>query len=124
MHALTALPRTLVATARWLVPWAGAVVVSSTLAMGVDHGLTRPLPDVPAPLVAAPARAGAVPTSRPDRPTPVGAQWVLLSSTDANGDPLEVACLVAKGQVAADVLDVARDDLGQVVTDLCRAWSS
>jgi hypothetical protein len=54
----------------------------------------------------------------------VGAQWVRLSSTDADGAPLAVYCLVAKDQVVADTLDVSRDDLPQIVPDLCRAWSS
>jgi hypothetical protein len=49
---------------------------------------------------------------------------VLLSSTQADGDPLEVACRVAKDTVAADVLDVPQQDLQQVVIDLCTAWSS
>jgi hypothetical protein len=49
---------------------------------------------------------------------------MLLSFTNAEGDSLEVACLVATGHVAVDVFNVHRDDLGQFIPALCMTWSS
>jgi hypothetical protein len=54
-----------------------------------------------------------------------GYRWGALSSSDAQGNPLRVTCLVRAENVSADVMEVPLEDLASIAGELCAdLWSS
>jgi hypothetical protein len=95
---------------RQALAWIGLVVVLSTIAYGLHVAAAAIAPTASAAPAGVPAEAGS--------------RWVLLSSVDAQGAPLHVACLTTPDRLAADALTVRAEDLDAVATELCTTWST
>src|SRR5690348_14086072 len=121
MEALKSVARTLVDAGRWVAPLGCALAVSSTLAVVVNNSLTRAPSDVSA---STSSRAAAMSGSQiiaidMGGAAADGAEQVLLASRTEDGEPLEIACMVTRDKVSADVLEIHRQDLAEIIRALC-----
>jgi hypothetical protein len=105
--------------AQAIAPWASIVVLSATLAFGLQqlalHGPFEPLPaqaDLPMPA------AGSLAFTALPVPTEPGATWVILSSKDPQGAIREQACLTPPDTFAAESLELAPTDMDRLIANL------
>jgi hypothetical protein len=99
---------------KWLLPFAGMLVLSATVAWAADQGLvgSHLLAE---PVVVATPPADAVPNLAPTDTV------VVLWSINALGGRISVACVTNKNRVSADVLEIPPEELVATVANLCIA---
>jgi hypothetical protein len=140
----TRLTRTVARVGRWLVPWTSVLIVSATIAHGLDVGLARPVQQPPSILepTAVTSAAGCDAHGREARDSDVnlwipapprsdcllasvepGARWVTLGAVDLNGSVTSLSCLVGPASVVAAVLYVPVEEMDGVISGVClRTW--
>jgi hypothetical protein len=105
---------------QWLLPWVGTLALSGALAFAAEQALVRGVIDQPAlaGMVAAPGPETLSAMTSSVAPTDGNYRWVLLSAVDAQGTSTRLTCLIAANRVAADALDLSREDMERLVPDL------
>jgi hypothetical protein len=99
---------------QWLLPFAGMLVLSATVAWAADQGLAG------SSLMAAPVVI-ATPPAEVGPPLAPNDKVVVLWSINALGGRISVACVTNKNRVSADVLEIPPEELVATVAKLCIA---
>ena len=102
-------PRTLARVGAWLLPWTSVLVVSATIAHGLEVGLARTMQQ-PVSII---------------EPTPVtsAARWLTLGAVQLDGSVTSLSCLTNAASAVAAVLYVPAEDMDRVISELClRSW--
>ena len=105
--------------ARWLLPWAGVVVVSATLTLAAGQAFAGgPLDrSVASGTTAATAASRTLSATEPTNVmAAAGSNWLLLWSVDPE---TRVSCLTTRDRVSADMLHVHPEDLDRLEVELC-----
>jgi hypothetical protein len=115
----TLLPGMAKQAGRWLLPWAGVLVVSATLTLAAELAFAgSPLDRSVAS--GASAATAASRTQSATEPTNVmaaaGSHWLLLWSVNPE---TRVSCLTTRDRVSADMLHVHPEDLDRLEAELC-----
>ena len=139
-----AMSRTVARVGRWLAPSTSVLIVSATIAHGLDVGLARPVQQPPsiiepnavtsAPGCDARDREARDSDLNPWFPAPPrsdcqlasvepGARWVTLGAVDLNGSVTSLSCLAGPASVVAAELYVPVEEMDGVIAGVClRTW--
>jgi hypothetical protein len=102
-----------------LAPWGLMLVLSGTLAFGLDRAFVHRASAHSASneeLELSIGRTWSSPT--PAVPTEPGATWVILSSVDRQGVRTNLACLTTADRFAADILELDTVDMDRLTASL------
>src|SRR5215469_11430812 len=102
--------RTIACVGRWLLPWLGVLVISSTLAYAANAGLARTWPTT---------QTGDPAVSPLARPEDASTRWVEIRELRPDGTIRTVDCLTKPDYVAGDALYILTVQLDDTIAQLC-----
>jgi len=86
---------------RWLLPWAGVLLLSGTIAHAMEWAVVRTLNETPQPVAS------------------TASHWVTLGSVDVDKSGTSLNCLARQNSVTTDALYVPQEDFDAVVSEVC-----